>query len=167
MGYLQPKKIFIDDIEIEAPSGMRLYSARIDHEEMQSPYSSLFFQNTYHFPLPELSRGSFWFHAINSNAKANALHLYVSVDNCAKNSDEAEDNARKFILHHKEKKGYTDFKEIKSKECFGFVEKLEKDSDTGFIFHRKKLITISAHSYSSYEIEKILRQFCTDLPKEK
>ena len=101
MGYLQPKKIFIDDIEIEAPSGMRLYSARVDHEEMQSPYSSLFFKNTYYFPLPDLSKGSFWFHAINSDAKANALHLSVSVDNCAKTDDEAENNAREFMKSKK------------------------------------------------------------------
>jgi len=164
MEYFQPKKIFIDKIEIAAPKGTRLYSASVDREEIQMPYSSFLFQNTYHYNFPELSGAMFWFHAISDNANTRALHLYINVETCDKTDVEVEDNFRKYVLAKENDKGY---RKIESKECFGFSEGKGKEIDTVSIFHREKRVSISILSDNSREIQKVLYQFCTDIPKEE
>lgn len=166
MEYFQPKKIYIDDIEIVAPEGTRLYAASVDHEDIQKPYSSFLFQNTYQYTFPELSYAMFWFHAINSKANTRALHLHIDVDTCAKTDHESEDNFKKYIQFHEEKKEYETYNKIETKECFGYFEETNKDINTAHVFHRNKNVTISILSENSHEIQKVLRQLCTDLPKE-
>lgn len=167
MEYFRPEKIFIDGIEITAPKGTRLYSASVDRDEIQKPYSSLLFQNTYHFPLPELSESMFSFQAISRDAKTRVLNLHISIDTNAITDSEAEDNFKKYILNHKKKKKYKEYREIDKKECLGFIEKNDNEPNVGYIFHRKKHVTISALSYNNDEIEKILNQFCMDVAREK
>ena len=167
MEYFQPKKIFIDDIEIVAPEGTRLYSASVDHDDIQKPYSSFLFQNTYQYTFPELSGAMFWFHAISRDSNTRALHLHIGVDTCAKTDHESEDNFREYIQYHEKKKEYDKYYKIETKECFGYFEETKKDINTAHIFHRKKKVTMTTFSENNNEIQKVLHQFCTDIPKEK
>lgn len=165
MKYFQPKKIYIDNIEIVAPEDTRLYAASVDYEDIQKPYSSILFQNTYQYTFPELSGSMFWFHAISRNSDTVLLHLDIDVDTCAKTDNEAEDNFRKFIQLHEKNNEYDKYRNIESKECFGYFGESKKDISTAHVFYRKENVKISISSDNSNEIQKVLHQFCTDIPK--
>jgi len=165
MKYFQPEKIFIDNIEIVAPKDTRLYSASVDHEDIQKPYSPLLFQNTYQYTFPELSGARFWFFAISRNPDTVLFHLDIDVDTCAKTDDEAEDNFRKFIQLYEKNNEYDKYRKIESKECFGYFGESKKDISKAHVFYRKKNVKISISSGNSDEIQKVLHQFCTDIPK--
>jgi len=161
--YFQPKTIFIDNIEITAPKGTRLLYAYVDHEDIQTPFSSFLFQNTYQYTFPELWGAMFLFQAISRNSDTRLLHLEISVDTSAKTANEAEDNFRKYIVSHEKKEEY---KKIESKECFGYTERDKKVLYTAHVFHNKEVVNILISSDSIFEIRKALHQFCTDIPIE-